>query len=151
MQPTKQILKAERFLCKLFRQQWRAIVWVIFILIITGTPGSYIPEVVTFWEWLQPDKIVHVAVFGVLSFVILYNARTQYLQSNRRYLYVIVAVGVTAIYGLLVEILQRYVFIGRSGNVYDVLADIIGAIVGWLLFYWLIRKKIWMNNKSTVN
>lgn len=124
---------------------------MIFILIITGTPGSYIPEVLTFWEWLQPDKIVHVAVFGVLSFVILYNARTQYIQSKRRYLYVMVTVAVSTIYGLLTEILQHYVFIGRTGNVYDVLADMVGALAGWLLFYWLIRKKICLNNKSSVN
>ncbi|MCF6341917.1 MAG: VanZ family protein [Bacteroidales bacterium] len=144
-------MKAECFLCKLIRQQWRALVWVVFILIITGIPGSYIPEVVTFWDWIQPDKVVHIAVFGVLSFLILYNARTQYLESSRRYLYVVVAVGMASSYGLLTEVLQRDVFVGRSGNVYDVLADILGAGAGWLVFRWLQRKKIWENNQPNIN
>ena len=134
-----------------FRQQWRAIVWALFILIITGTPGSYIPEITTFWEWLKPDKIVHVIVFAILSFLILYNIREQYLQSNHRSYYIIFAVGGTAVYGLLTEVLQHYVFIGRSGNVYDVFADCVGAFAGWMLFMWVNQKKILGNSKSTAN
>ena len=104
-------------------------------------PGSYVPEITTFWEWLQPDKIVHVFVFAILSYSILYGARSQYFQSSHRYYYVVVAVGATAFYGLLTEVLQHYIFIGRFGNVYDVLADCVGALIGWLLFYWVNRKK----------
>ncbi len=134
-----------------FRQQWRAIVWALFILVITGTPGSYIPEITTFWEWLEPDKIVHVLVFAILSFLILYNIREQYLQSNHRSYYIILAVGGTAVYGLLTEVLQHYIFIGRFGNVYDVLADSVGALAGWILFMWMNQKKILGNSKSTAN
>lgn len=134
-----------------FQRQWRAIVWALFILVITGLPGSYFPGVTTFWEWLQPDKIVHVFVFAILSFTILYGIRSQYLQDSRRYYFTILAVGIAAVYGLLTEILQYYVFIGRSGNVYDVLADFVGAIVGWLLFNWASQKKIFKNKNSTAN
>ena len=134
-----------------FRRQWPAIVWALFILVITGIPGSYFPGITTFWEWLQPDKIVHVFVFAVLSFAILYGIRSQYIQNNRRYYYTVLAVGSTAVYGLLTEVLQYYVFIGRSGNVYDVLADFVGAIVGWILFNWVSQKKILKNENSTAN
>ncbi len=126
----------------LFQQQWRAIVWALFILVITGIPGSYIPGITTFWDWLQPDKIVHVFIFAVLSFAILYGVRSQYYQSKHRYYYAVIAVGSTATYGLLTEVLQHYIFIGRHGNVYDVLADCVGALTGWLLFIWVNRKKI---------
>jgi len=135
----------------LVRQQWRAFIWALFILVITGIPGSYIPGITTFWEWLQPDKIVHVFIFAVLSFLILFNVRTQYSRSNRRFYYVIIAVGSTAVYGLLTEVLQYYVFIGRSGNVYDVLADCVGALSGWILFNWVSQKKILKNSKPTAN
>jgi VanZ family protein len=135
----------------LVRQQWRAFIWALFILVITGIPGSYIPGITTFWEWLQPDKIVHVFIFAVLSFLILFNVRTQYSRSNRRSYYVIIAVGSTAVYGLLTEVLQYYVFIGRSGNVYDVLADCVGALSGWILFNCVSQKKILKNSKPTAN
>ena len=132
-----------------FFKYWRTIIWALVILVITGLPGDSFPDIATFWEWLQPDKIVHVFVFAVLSFAMLYDARTQYLQSKRRYIYAIAAVVGTAFFGLLTEVLQYYVFIGRSGNVYDVLADCAGAIIGWVLFNWVVQKKILKNSKVT--
>jgi VanZ family protein len=135
----------------LLRKQWRASLWVLFILIITGLPGDSFPEIETFWDWLQPDKVVHIFIFGVLSFIILYDARTQYFEQKQRYIFGFAVVVGTALFGLLTEVLQRYVFIGRSGNVYDALADLVGAIAGYLLFSWAARKKIFRNRKSTAN
>lgn len=132
-----------------FRQQWRACLWALFILVITGTPGSYIPEVITFWEWLQYDKIVHVFVFALLSLLILYGYREQYWQSNRRYVIVIGTIVATSLYGITTEILQHYIFIGRFGNVYDAMADCLGALLGWVVFRWMARKKILINNSNS--
>lgn len=133
------------------KQQWRAIIWALFILLITGLPGDSLPEIVTFWEWLQPDKIVHIFVFGVLAFILLYDARVQYFQPDKRFKYITAVVSGTVFYGILTEILQHYVFIGRSGNVYDVVADAVGAIAGWVLFKHFVQKKIIGNHKSTAN
>lgn len=133
----------------LFHRQWPAFLWALFILIITGIPGSYIPEVVTFWEWLEYDKIVHLLVFAILSFLILYGYREQYSQRDRRYIIVIGAVVVTSIYGLITELMQHYVFIGRFGNVYDTIADCLGALLGWVIFRWMARKKILINNSNS--
>lgn len=133
----------------IIRRQWPAFIWAVVILIITGVPGSYIPELTTFWEWLEYDKIVHVLVFAMLSFLILFGYRVQYSQSNKRYLIVISAVAVTGVYGILTEILQHYVFIGRFGNMYDAMADFIGALLGWAVFQRMERKKILINNSNS--
>ena len=129
----------------IFRKLWPAFAWALFILILTGTPGKYIPSVTSFWDWLAPDKIVHVGVFATLSFLILFGLREQYFVSNRRYLFVISAVGLSLAYGLLTEVLQAYVFIGRDGNYFDFYADGIGAFAGWLAFNVVCRKKIKLN------
>jgi VanZ family protein len=52
------------------------------------------------------------------------------------------AVGITLAYGLLTEVLQAHVFVGRYGNVYDFYADSIGAFCGWFMFSLIYRKKI---------
>ncbi len=116
--------------------------WAIIILIITGLPGNYIPQVSSFWEWLSYDKIVHVGVFAILSFLILHGMLQQYLSGNHRYLFVVGAVGFSLAYGLLTEVLQAHVFIGRDGNAYDFYADSIGAFCGWFIFSYAYRKKI---------
>ena len=99
----------------MIRNLWPAIVWAVIILIITGVPGSYVPAIKSFWSWLSYDKIVHVGVFAILSFLILHGFRQQYLESKKRYLFVVGAVTVSLAYGLLTEVLQAYVFIGRDG------------------------------------
>ncbi|MEJ2595384.1 MAG: VanZ family protein [bacterium] len=125
-----------------FGKLWPAVLWAVFILIITGTPGELIPTVTTFWDWLKPDKLVHLFTFGVLSFLILFGVMEQYLESRHRYKYVLSAVGISLAYGLLTEVLQTYVFIGRYGSVYDFLADALGAVLGWLAFRMVYEKKI---------
>ncbi|HJN06607.1 MAG TPA: VanZ family protein [Bacteroidales bacterium] len=117
-----------------------ALVWAIMILFLTGMPGTYFPKVATFWEWLSPDKLIHIFIFGVQSFLVLTAFRVQYLLSSSRLVYTSIIVSVTILFALLTEILQVYVFIGRDGNIYDFIADVAGIMVG-LLAYNLLHKK----------
>jgi len=128
-----------------YKRFWPAIIWALIVLILTGMPGSYIPEVSDFWDWLSPDKIVHVLIFATFGFLIFYGFREQYLKSKRRYVYVLAVLLVTLFYGMITEVLQRHVFIGRNGNVYDFLADAAGGFIGLLAFNLYIMKK----NKAT--
>jgi VanZ family protein len=112
-------------------------------MLLMGLPGNVFPEIVTFWDWLSPDKVVHLIVFGTLSFLILLGFREE-LETEKKYKYVFFAITTTVLYGTLTELLQAYVFTGRSGNVYDAMADTIGAVLGWLLYKPLLNglKKI---------
>lgn len=121
---------------------WPAIVWALGILVLIGVPGTYFPSITTFWDWLSPDKVVHFVLFGGQTFLILYGFREQYFHTQNRYLFTIVAIGLGVAYGLLTELLQYYVFVGRDGNYFDFIADAIGAFIGYLAFYLLYRKKI---------
>jgi len=118
-----------------------ALIWAIVVLVLIGLPGSYIPEVSSFWDWLSIDKLVHVGIFATLGFLIFYGFSEQYIKSKRRYLYVVAVLFATMVYGMVTEILQYYVFIGRNGNLYDFLADILGGFVGSLAFLLYNYKK----------
>lgn len=116
-------------------KQWPALACALLILIISGIPGNQIPEIPTFLDWLSPDKIVHVIIFGILSYLILFGNRQQYLKCKNRSYYIIIAVLLSAVYGLITELLQYYVFIGRNANIFDFYADAIGAIAGGMAYY----------------
>jgi len=118
---------------------WPALAWSLIILLLVGLPGDVFPEITTFWDWLSPDKVVHLIIFGTLSFLILFGYRHQYSGNNKQKL-VWIAVIITILYGALTEILQYYIFIGRSGNLYDALADGIGALMGWWMFAMVFKK-----------
>lgn len=50
---------------------------------------------------------------------------------------------VATAYGALTEILQSTMGYGRTGDLYDLLADIIGIAAAYGIAMWLIRKKKW--------
>jgi VanZ family protein len=125
----------------LLKRLWPAIIWALIVLFLTGFPGSYIPKVSGFWEWLSPDKVVHVLIFATLGFLIFYGLREQYLKSNKRYIYILIGLFLTFIYGMITEVLQRHVFIGRDGNIYDFFADVVGGLIGFLAFILINNKK----------
>ncbi len=128
---------------------WRlipALVWALIILVLTGLPGSYFPTVTTFWDWLSPDKVVHVIIFMVQVFLVLLAYNKQYLLGYKRLFYTWSIVIIITVFALLTEVLQAYVFIGRDGNVYDFVADFAGVLVG-LLAYNLCNKKKFAKHK----
>lgn len=125
----------------LLKSQWPGILWSIIILVLTGLPGNYFPQVTTFWDWLAPDKAVHLFIFGVLTFLLLLGHRKQYPLKKFRYRPVVFTITVSILYGGLTEFLQSNVFINRDGNVYDFLANTLGCLLGALVFYLAFRKK----------
>lgn len=117
------------------KRKWPLILWLILIVIISGFPGDKVPEVPV-WQF---DKLVHAVIYFILSLTMLYAYDEQYSKSNKR-LIVGVLVAVTGIiHGGIMEILQEYIFINRSGNWYDFVANAFGAIFG-VLFYPFVMK-----------
>lgn len=126
---------------RFIKTNWPGISWAIIILLLSGLPGNYFPRVSTFWDWLAPDKLVHVFMFAVFTFAILWGNRRQYKQPGKRSVIVVVSLAVGISFGALTEYLQDVVFIGRHGNVYDFYANTAGSILGVLVFDKLFRKK----------
>jgi glycopeptide antibiotics resistance protein len=118
-----------------WRNTWPAFAWALFILILCGLPGDKFPEL-TFLEWLKPDKIAHLVLFGVQSYLLIKGLKKQkafpYLLENA----VVISIVISIAYGCLVEILQDTLFIHRSGDYRDAIANSIGVFLGW----WFYKK-----------
>jgi VanZ family protein len=79
----------------------------------------------------QSDKVVHAALFAALA------------GAGRWRFGPLRAVLVAALaYGALSEVVQWLALPHRSGDVLDVLADSVGALLGWLLVGGLLRRLI---------
>ena len=115
-----------------WRNNFPAILWAGLIMVLCGVPGDKIPEM-TFLEWLRPDKIVHLLLFGVLSFLLLKGFSKQnqfsFLFKHAGKIALIISIA----YGGMVEILQDSVFVHRSGDIRDAAANAVGALLGlWI-------------------
>ena len=90
------------------------------------------------------DKWSHGVAYGLLAVslvaALLHNGHCSW----RAYGGTVVA---CAAYGLLIEALQRFCTMTRSGNMADLLADFIGAITGVAL----VSMLKWLNAKKMVN
>ena len=92
-------------------------------------PGLNLPE--TPWDWLSADKLGHAGVYAVLSFLLLRGARLSGYGTAKVVFGVILGCG---LYGILMELAQFYFFPGRHFEYLDMLANIIGAFLGWIIF-----------------
>lgn len=111
-----------------------AVLWISVIFVLCALPASEIPA--PRLDIPHLDKVVHGGMFWVMS-VLLILPLERYTSLTRGRIYAI-AVWVAFGYGGLMEILQYYCF-GRSGDVWDLLADVIGGIAGCVC-YSLVRR-----------
>lgn len=104
-----------------------ALAWTILIFMGCSLPGRDIPKVNMFEHF---DKVVHFTFFMV--FFILWFL---YFGITKRNAFIIILTAF--MYGFAIEFYQRYCVVGRSFDVWDGVADGIGAVLGWLV----MRKK----------
>ena len=132
---------------RLIRHIYPGVLCGIIIMVLCGLPGSYFPTVRTFWEWLGPDKIVHSAMFAILSFFVIFGYRREYCERSKSYRFnlQLITLAISITYGAITEILQAYLFKGRFGSVYDFFADVIGCVLGIFIFKIIFQKKMIKN------
>jgi VanZ family protein len=118
---------------KLFRSRVFVVGYFIIITILFCLPGSALPKE----NWLTRigfDKIVHFCFFAALLF--LWRIAFDQAHRNLSALLLICA----SVYGLLIEIIQAEWVPNRSFDLYDVVADAAGAVMG-IYVWWRVYKK----------
>jgi len=118
---------------KIFRLKPVAIGWLILISILFFLPGSALPKE-NWFDKIYIDKWVHVGLFAVLIF--LWRSSFNWDINSYNLLLLLAAV----IYGFLVEVVQLNWIPNRSFDMYDVLSDASGSIVGLLVWLGVYRK-----------
>lgn len=112
------------------------ILWACLIFIGSSIPSTAIPVIAIF----RSDKLLHAGVYFVLAFFTHRALRTQTAFEGVRQVALGMTVFLIALYGITDELHQHYVP-GRSMDVFDWFADVLGALLYALLWKrWTIRK-----------
>ena len=85
------------------------------------------------------DKIAHFILYSLLSFLLLYELNRMKISI---YIFVLLPIIICLFYGGIIEIIQIFIE-GRGGDIFDLLADLLGAIVAFPIFF--ISKKLFPN------
>lgn len=103
---------------------WLALTWTLFIVIMCLKPSSGND----FISFPNADKVVHFCFyFGFITLWYRYLLlKNSYFLKNR---YVLVAIAI--VFGILIEIAQKIFTNSRQGDFWDVIANSLGALVGF--------------------
>jgi VanZ family protein len=130
-----------------FKYNLIAILWALLILILTTLPGEDFPDL-NFWSLLTFDKAAHMFVFAVLVLLLIIGFIKQYRFRQLRYIAVRTAFIIAVVYGALTELLQEFIFTDRNADLYDFIANVIGAVLGVIAFRLIYgKKKYYVENR----
>jgi VanZ family protein len=116
---------------KLLSKHTLARFWTVFILVLMAIPGNMLPrEEKTFIPNL--DKLIHATLFG--SFVFLWSIyyatkKEKNNHSDSRFVLILI---IACLYGIATELMQKYLIPNRDYDLFDIMADSIGAVLGFL-------------------
>jgi glycopeptide antibiotics resistance protein len=116
-----------------------AMLWALLILILCGMPGKDIPHI-SFLELLSFDKFVHASIFFVFILLSIRGFVVQTRYPKLRTSAKPIAFAICVAYGGSMEIMQGTLFIDRSADIYDFVANSFGCSMGWIFYEWIQKK-----------
>ncbi|MCF8244381.1 MAG: VanZ family protein [Saprospiraceae bacterium] len=109
------------------------ILWAIIILILSTMPGVQLPTTI-----IATDKLGHFAIYGIFNWLAIKGlASSDNLTSKS----VLIATLVVTSYGVLMELVQWGFFPNRFLEVWDMVANFIGAVLVYIIFNFHFTKK----------
>ena len=113
-----------------------ALTWVIIVTVLLCLPGSALPEESWFDKiWL--DKWIHIILFLIMVFLWCWyvsgseGKKIRYFRQIAIYFFM---------YGIAMELIQKYFIPHRSFDLKDILADGLGCGIGLFISGWYIKK-----------
>lgn len=103
------------------------IAWFFIVLVLTCLPGDDLPKVNNWFNEYYIDKLVHAGIFLLLAYLFMYPvAKTGISNSQKRNYFIKIALACT-IWGITIELIQKYFIPGRSFDWFDWISDGLGA------------------------
>lgn len=110
------------------------ILWALIILVLSFLPNQTFPKV----EIWSPDKLVHIFIYMVLAILFGISIYQDRQKVNRK-LFIVYIIGCIS-FGWLIEIFQP-VLTDRYYEFYDIVANIVGVIVGSMIINLLFNQR----------
>ena len=98
---------------------WTSLVTVGSLMPING------PDLESFIDY---DKIVHIIFYLVMSYLLCRSIGKTKMS------YILLSIVVCSLYGSLIEYLQGALDLGRYFDYYDIIANIIGSLIGAFIY-----------------
>jgi len=126
-----------------FKQYWKVYIWCALITILSCIPVDN--EGPGWFNFQHADKILHVLFYGIFSALIimsiLQSTGNQYININT----IIIVFVLVLCYGSLMEIIQHYLITSRTGDLIDIVFNLIGWVIATVVLY--LKTKLFKKNR----
>lgn len=110
-----------------------ALLWAFLILALCTMPVNGVATI-KLLNLLSFDKLAHMLLFAMQFWFIAIGQLKQHVFSYKRKRASTLAFILTVTYGGLIELMQGYLLSNRTMDILDMVANIIGATIGWFFF-----------------
>ncbi|MFT3949790.1 MAG: VanZ family protein [Agriterribacter sp.] len=116
---------------KWFSTIWPALLWSMAIFILLVIPGRELPQGP---EVPSLDKIIHAFLFGmqVWLWCTYFKRAEKFPRLSGVFLLILI---LSSLYGIGMEYVQKYFVTNRAFELGDIIADIAGSAIGWLIAF----------------
>lgn len=120
-----------------FKTYKYAYLWAILATGLCGTNGKSLPHF-EFSSLIRIDKIAHIFLFGTETYLIaIASKKLNNQKSNFKIIFPAFLIG--TLFGIIIEILQATVFVNRSFDYLDMVANTIGCALAWLILHFIFK------------
>ncbi len=112
--------------------------WTITILVLCLLPPSEFGNTSRFFE--GADKLVHTGLFFVFTVLLFFASIHAHPGKYSKWVTCLRVTTISVFFAMLTEFLQWKVFTYRTGDFWDVLANLIGIGMGCFAFLLIYRK-----------
>ena len=118
--------------------------WMGLVTFLSLLPLKEAPKI----EFTLADKLVHLAFYFIACVLGVLFIREKFPSKFSKTKAITSMVIITILYGIVIEILQHTITVYREGDVFDAMANSLGAILAWIFLLWLFNKSGYMNWKN---
>ena len=118
---------------KFLKSYWKTMVWAVLIFVLCGIPGNQLNKVKII-DIPHLDKFVHFSLYFVFTLFLISENNTQKHLRKVSVSTILIAAAISLSYGALIEILQKFLFINRGADIWDMVANTFGFLLAALTY-----------------
>ncbi len=100
-----------------------------------------------FFLKIQTDKWGHFIIFSIFVFFLMQGFAKSYRFNFLLKKYFLYAFIIAVLYAIFIELYQHYFTKNRIADIGDILADILGSLFGYVVFYSVYGNLNFLKNK----
>ncbi|WP_460220025.1 VanZ family protein [Psychroserpens sp. MEBiC05023] len=120
-------------------KKWALPIVILYVIILTLASLIQLKDMPSF-GFSFDDKIYHTLAYLILTLLVYNYVSTKNFKRS-----MILSAGIAIGYGIIIEVLQFVLTTHRSFDVFDAVANTLGALLAVMVLKYLIKTKVKMN------